>query len=171
MNRPITALTIRSAPTQITKQRENLGQLQSHGISLDFDTRPAGWLTLSGGYQHANATVTQFKSQPGLVGKWLPQVPRNTGTAQMTLHKREWGAVTISARGSGRQFDDDQNQFLLHSFFRFDVYAEHDLGNHVRFYATVENIADRAIQVGRTPLLTLGQPRVEAMGLRIFSAR
>lgn len=170
VNRPITALTLSATPTQITKQRENLGQLQSQGISLDFDTRPTAWMTLTGGYQYANATVTQFKSQPGLVGKWLPQVPRNTGTAQLTLNKRAWGTIAVSARGSGRQYDDDQNLFLLRSFFRFDVYAEHDFGSHLRLYATVENIADRPIQVGRTPVLTLGQPRVAAVGLRIFGA-
>ena len=170
VNRPITALTLAVTPTQITKQRENLGQLRSRGISLDFETKPVRWMTLTGGYQYADATVTKFKPQPNLIGKWLPQVPRNTGAAQVIVNKREWGTLALSARGSGRQFDDDRNLFLLHSFFRFDVYAEHEFGRHLKAYTSVENIADRSIEVGRTPLLTLGQPRTVAVGLRIVGA-
>jgi outer membrane receptor protein involved in Fe transport len=170
VNRPITALTLSTTPTQITNMRENLGQLRSRGISLDFETRPARWLTLTGGYQYADATVTKFKPQPQLIGKWLPQVPRSTGTAQAIFNKRQWGTLVLAARGSGQQFDDDQNTFLLHSFFRFDVYAEHEFGEHFKVYTSVENIADRAIEVGRTPLLTLGQPRTLAIGLRFVGA-
>ena len=169
-NRPITALTLSTTPTQITNMRENLGQLRSRGVSLDFETRPARWVTLTGGYQYADATVTKFKPQPQLIGKWLPQVPRSTGAAQAIFNKRQWGTLVLAARGSGRQFDDDQNTFLLHSFFRFDVYAEHEFGEHFKVYTSVENIADRAIEVGRTPLLTLGQPRTLAIGLRFVGA-
>jgi hypothetical protein len=142
--------------------------LQSQGISLDFDTRPANWLRLTGGYQYANATVTEFKPQPRLVGKWLPQVPRNTAAAQLMLNKRTLGTFVFSARASGRQYDDDQNLFLLHSFFRFDIYVEHDFGHHVQVYGLFDNITDRVIDVGRTPALTLAQPRVAAIGVRVF---
>ncbi len=170
VNRPITALTLNIAPTQITKQRENLGQLRSRGVALDVETRPARWLTVTGGYQYADAVVTKFKPQPALVGKWLPQVPRNTGTAQVIFNKRALGTLVFLARGSGRQYDDDQNLFPLHSFFRFDIYAEHEFGRHLKVYSSVENIADRAIQVGRTPVLTLGQPRAAVIGLRVTGA-
>ncbi|HWZ12003.1 MAG TPA: TonB-dependent receptor, partial [Acidobacteriaceae bacterium] len=168
VNRPITALTLSVTPTQIIKQRENLGQLQSQGVSLDFDSRPVNWLMLTGGYQYAHATVTQFKPQPALVGNWLPQVPRNTATAKLMLNKNAWGTFVFSARTSGRQFDDDQNLFLLHSFFRFDIYAEHDFGHHVQVYGMFDNITNRVIEVGRTPSLTLAQPRVAAIGVRVF---
>lgn len=166
VNRPITALTLSVTPSQITKQRENLGQLQSRGVAFDLETRAAHWLTLTGGYQYALATITKFAPQPQLVANWLPQVPRHAATAQLVLEKRSLGILAWSARASGRQFDDDQNRFLLHRFFRLDAYAEHEFGRHVRLYASVENIADRAVEVGRTPVLTLGQPRTATVGLR-----
>ena len=79
------------------------------------------------------------------------------------LNKNAWGTFVFSARTSGRQFDDDQNLFLLHSFFRFDIYAEHDFGHHVQVYGMFDNITNRVIEVGRTPSLTLAQPRVAAL--------
>lgn len=171
VNRPITALTLSITPNQITKQRENLGQLQSRGVAFDLETRPVSWLALTGGYQYALATVTKFAPQPQLVGNWLPQVPRQAATAQVVLEKRSLGTLAWSVRSSGRQFDDDQNRFLLHSFVRLDGYVEHEFGRHVRLYASVENIANRAVEVGRTPVLTLGQPRTAAIGLRFADGR
>lgn len=166
VNRPITALTLSETPTQEILQRANLGQIESRGLSLDWSTQQR-WIAVTGGYQFARATVTKFTQQPELVGKWIPQVARNMATAQVQVNRPRWGLLSLQGRLSGRQFDDDLNNFLLHSYFRLDAYASHDVGRNLQLYADGENLFDRAIEVGKTPLLTLGTPRLARFGLRL----
>ena len=164
VNRPVTALTLSTTPTSTLLQRENLGQIRSRGVSVDGSVHPEGWLEVTGGYQFARATVTRFAQEPGLVGLWIPQVPRNTGTLQVTASR--WGGLlSVQARTSGQQFDDDANTFVLHGFTRFDVYAARGFGAW-EVFGSVENLLDRSIDVGRTPVRTLGTPQLARFGVR-----
>jgi len=167
VNRPITALTLATTPTETLLRRENLGQIESRGISLDFATQPARWIQLVGGYQYANATVTKYAQEPQLVGNWIPQVARNMATAQLRLSHSKLGLLSLQARDSGRQYDDDANQYVLSGYFRLDAYGSRNIGRHLEVYASGENLFDRAIQVGKTPVLTLGTPRVGRVGLHL----
>jgi outer membrane receptor protein involved in Fe transport len=167
VNRPITALTLSVTPTTELLMRENLGRIESRGVSLDYSMQPARWIAIEGGYQYADATVTQYLQQPQLVGKWIPQVARNMATAQVRFSKPRLGLLSLQGRASGHQFDDDANQFLLHGYFRLDAYASHDFGRHVTFFASGENLFNRSIEVGKTPLLTLGTPQLARFGLKL----
>ncbi|WP_158752332.1 TonB-dependent receptor [Acidobacterium sp. S8] len=167
VNRPITALTLSSTPTSTLLQRENLGQIESRGVSVDYESHPVRWATLTGGYQFANATVTSYTQQPQLVGNWIPQVARNMATTQVRVSDRRIGVLSLQARISGRQFDDDANNYLLHSYFRLDAYGSREFGRHVELFAAGENLFDRSIEVGKTPLTTLGTPRLARFGLRL----
>jgi len=167
INRPITALTLSTTATSSLLMRENLGQIESRGVSVDYASRPASWLGIEGGYQYADATVTSNARQPNLVGNWIPQVARNMATSQVNLSRRRWGLLSVQGRISGRQFDDDANQFLLHSYFRLGAYASHDFGPHLTAFAAGDNLFDRSIEAGKTPTLTLASPRVARVGLRI----
>ncbi len=167
VDRPITALTLIVTPTSITKERENLGRIESRGLALDGEMHPWNWLTASGGYQFAIATVTQFTPDPTLVGKWIPQVARNAGTLQLRAETPRLGVFSVEGRVSGRQFDDDANAFLLRSFFALNLYAAHTFHHRYQVFASGENILDRSIQVGRTPVLTLGTPRSGRIGIDI----
>jgi outer membrane receptor protein involved in Fe transport len=167
VNRPITALTLSMTPTQTLLQRENLGQIESRGVSVDYAMQPAPWIGIDGGYQFANATVTKFVPQPALIGKCIPQVPRNMATTQVRLTRPRIGVLSMQGQIGGRQFDDDANAYLLHSYFRLDAYAEHSFGSHVVAFASGENLFDRSIEVGKTPILTLGTPQLARVGLRL----
>jgi outer membrane receptor protein involved in Fe transport len=166
VNRPITALTIATTPTAITLQRENLGQIRSRGVSLDFDAHPLRWLTATGGYQFANATVTQFKPEPALVGLWIPQVAHNTAVAQLQASHPGLGLFRFEGRVSGHQFDDDANAYRLSGFFELNGYASHCFSHGLELYADSQNMLNRTIQAGRTPILTLATPRVGTIGVR-----
>ncbi len=72
--------------------------------------------------------------------------------------------MSLQGRISGHQFDDDANTYLLHGYFRLDAYLSHDFGSHLQFFTSGENLLNRQIEVGRTPTLTLGTPRVERIG-------
>jgi outer membrane receptor protein involved in Fe transport len=177
VNRPITALTINDQVSPIQLMRENLGQIESRGVSADFELKPLRWMTMQGGYQHADATVTQYTSATSLlaggvipaslVGNWIPQVAHNMGTLQLRGYRKELGTLSLQGKISGRQFDDDANLYLLHGYFKLDAYAGREFGRHLELFTSAENLLNRNIEVGRTPSLTLGSPRVVRGGLRL----
>lgn len=167
VNRPITALTISQTSSSVTKQRANLGQIRSRGVSMEGEYKLVRGVTLSAGYQFAEATVTRFDNDPSLIGKWIPEVARHAVTAQVRTEKKRIGSLTLLARNSGRVYDDASNVNLLHGFFRLDGNLEHTIGSHTSLYISAQNILDRAIDAGRTPVLTLATPRVIAGGLRV----
>ena len=166
VNRPITTLTVSTTPTSQTLIRANLGQIESRGVSLDYSARPARWISVDGGYQYADATVTKFQQQPNLVGNWIPEVAHNMATAQVGFTQRRLGFLSFQGRVSGHQFDDTANDYYIPGYFRLDVYAAHEFRHNISLFGSGENLFDRAIIVGKTPLPTLGTPRVARFGLR-----
>jgi outer membrane receptor protein involved in Fe transport len=164
VNRPIVAVTLK--PNQL--MRENLGQIESKGLSLDYELAPLRWLAVDGGYQYAHATVTHGGSD---VGNWIPEVARNLATMNVRAFRPRFGALNLQGRLSGRQYDDDANANLLHGFFRMDAYASHAFGKRFEVFGAGENLLNRQIEVGKTPTTTLGMPRVGRAGLVIRFGR
>jgi outer membrane receptor protein involved in Fe transport len=164
INRPISAVTVNPNSSPILLQRENLGQIESRGVSLDFELAPRSWLIADGGYQYAHATVTRGTAD---LGNWIPEVARNMATLNLRASRQRLGTLSLQSRLSGRQFDDDANVYLLHGYFRLDTYAEHDFGERITIFAAGENLLDRTIEVAKTPTTTLGMPRVARAGFTI----
>jgi outer membrane receptor protein involved in Fe transport len=164
VNRPIVAVTTNPTSSPILLKRENLGQIESKGISLDYELAPLRWLAIDGGYQFAHATVTHGGSD---LGNWIPEVARNLATMNVRAFRPTLGTLNLQGRLSGRQYDDDANNFLLAGFFRLDTYASHDFGKRLQVFAAGENVLNRQIEVGKTPTTTLGTPRVGRAGLMI----
>ncbi|MGD0912526.1 MAG: TonB-dependent receptor [Terracidiphilus sp.] len=165
VNRPITALTTNPNSSPILLKRENLGQIESRGVSLDYDLAPLHWLSVDGGYQYAHATVSRGAED---YGKWIPEVARNLATLNVRASEARLGTLSLQSRLSGRMYDDDANAFLLHGYFRLDAYASHSFGNRLEVFAAGENLFDRSIQVSETPTTTLGQPRVARAGFQVM---
>jgi|HubBroStandDraft_1064217.scaffolds.fasta_scaffold02130_2 outer membrane receptor protein involved in Fe transport len=164
VNRPIVALTKNPNSSPILLMRENLGQIESRGVSLDYEIAPVHWLSVDGGYQYAHATVSRGAQD---YGKWIPEVARDMATLNMRAGAPRFGTLSLQGRMSGRMFDDDANAFLLHGYFRMDAYASHSFGGRLEVFAAGENLLDRAIQVSETPTTTLGQPRVARAGFQV----
>ena len=74
--------------------------------------------------------------------------------------------MTLSARNSGRAFDDSLNTFVLHSYFELDVYGERQLGRGFTAFVSAQNLLDRRADVSRTPVLTQGIPFIAQGGIR-----
>lgn len=166
VNRPVAAVTLSSTPTSTLLMRKNLGQLTSKGLTAEWELRPAGWMSVIGGYQLAFSTVTKFQADPALVGKWTAQVPRNMATVQMRFSSEKIGVFSVSLRTSGHQFDDSANKFRLAGYGQVDLYGEHSFGERWRIYLQVQNLLNQPVEAGRTPLLTLGSPLTVTGGLR-----
>lgn len=164
VNRPIAALTTNPNSSPILLMRQNLGQIESRGISLDYEVNPLHWLAVDGGYQYAHATVSRGAQD---YGKWIPEVARNLATLNVRAANARLGTLSLQSRLSGRMYDDDANTFLLHGYFRLDAYASRRLRNRLDFFAAGENLFDRAVQISETPSTTLGQPRVARLGVTL----
>jgi len=168
VNRPITAVTINSQSSPILLMRENLGQIESKGVSADFELTPLRWLAVDGGYQYAHAMVTKGAQD---LGNWIPEVPHNLGSLNVRASRPRLGLLNLQGRLSGRQYDDDANAYLLHGYFRLDAYASHDFGKRFEVFAAGENLLDRQIEEGKTPTTTLAMPRVARAGLAVRIGR
>lgn len=167
VNRPVAAITLISTPTSTLLKRENLGQLTSKGLTLEWELQPAAVLSVTGGYQLAFSTVTKFQADSSLAGKWVPQVPRNSASLQVRFEKERIGTLAMDLRTSGRQFDDSANQFMLNGYAQLDLYAARSFGEKWQLYTSVQNLLDQPMQAGRTPILTLGSPRIVTLGVRL----
>jgi outer membrane receptor protein involved in Fe transport len=164
VNRPITAVTINATSSPILLTRENLGQIESKGVSLDFELAPRRWLAVDGGYQYADATVMQGNQD---LGNWIPEVARNLATMNVRAYRPRLGTLNLQGRLSGHQYDDAANQYLLHGYFRLDAYASHDFGKRFELFTAGENLLNRQIEDSKTPTTTLGIPRVARAGFLI----
>ena len=160
INGAISAVTI--APNKL--KRENLGQIESRGVSLDFEVAPLRWMQLDGGYQYAHATVTRGTTD---LGNWIPEVARNLATFNARAFRPRIGTLSLQSRISGRQFDDDANGFLLHGYFRVDAYGSHQFGSRLELFAAGENLFDRSIEVAKTPTTTLATRRTARAGFNV----
>jgi outer membrane receptor protein involved in Fe transport len=165
INRPVSAVLISSTATSILEKRENLGQIVSQGTELHLDLAPTHAISATLGYQYAHAIVTQFSAQPSLVGNWIPEVPRQSFTAQLRAARPRLGQLTLAARASGHAWDDSANTYLLHAFFQLNLAAHHDFGRHVTASAILTNLLNQRPDVARTPILTLGSPILAQGGL------
>ena len=164
VNRPIVAVTVNPTSSPILLARQNLGQIESRGIALDFELAPRSWLAVNGGYQFAHATVSRGSQD---LGNWIPEVARNMATLNLRAFKPKLGALSLQSRLSGRQFDDDANAFMLHGYFRLDAYASHNFGKRIELFAAAENLLDRQIEVSKTPTTTLATPRTARIGFQV----
>jgi outer membrane receptor protein involved in Fe transport len=167
VNRPIAAVTLSSTPTSTLLMRENLGQLTSKGLTAEWELRPVNFMTLTGGYQFAVSTVTKFQVQPALVGNWTPQVPRNSASLQIRFEWERLGVFGVDLRTSGQQFDDSANLYRLAGYAQMNLYAEHAFGRRWQVYGSVMDLLNQPVEAGRTPILTLGMPRIVLVGVRL----
>jgi outer membrane receptor protein involved in Fe transport len=173
VNRPIVAVTTCATCSPILLMRRNLGQIESRGISLDYELAPRPWLAVDGGYQYAHAVVSRGTQD---LGNWIPEVARNLATLNLRASRPSIGTISLQSRLSGRQFDDDANAYLLHGYFRLDAYASHNFakrtfGSQIELFAAGENLFNRSIEVSKTPTTTLGQPRTARAGFLVHLGR
>ncbi len=162
---PVANVTLRSTPTLITRQRQNLGRTRSQGIEWEF---AGSWRVFgfNAGYAFTDAKVTDFAAAPELEGNQVAQVPRHQWTVQGQAKVKGFSA-SMQARYGGEQFEDDLNSLILTSYFVLDARLARRIGKGVEAFASVENLTNSRYPVGLTPIETLGAPRILRFGLRL----
>lgn len=168
---PVSNFTLTVTPTLITRERRNLGRTRSRGIEVESDFRIARHWQMTAGYLYSDATFRRAPQDMRLEGLWIPQVPRHQFTLQTSYSNPRYVNAAIQFRASGRQFDDDRNQFALDSFALVDLFVSRELGGRVELFLAVQNLLDETYVVGRTPIQTIGAPRLARGGVRLRLGR
>jgi outer membrane receptor protein involved in Fe transport len=117
------------------------------------------WLHWSAdaGYQYADARLA--------TGHRTPEVPKNTGTAQLTFSAKST-LISGAVRAFSLVFDDDLNQFLLPGYATLNLTAQQRLTKSLSAVASFENLLDQTYLVALTPNPNVGGPRLWRVGLR-----
>ncbi len=162
-----------------TLQRQNLGRTKITGLQNDVEYRFASYWRISAGYLFNQAKVEEFAASPGVVGKFLPQVPKHRGSLQVGYANPRWVNVGLGIQFLGRQFDDDLNARIvpgetepgLPGYTIIDVTASRAVTRNFDVFVGVQNLADEQYIVGTLPT-TIGSPRLVHAGVRVrFAGR
>jgi outer membrane receptor protein involved in Fe transport len=164
---PISNFTLSVTPALITRQRRNLGRTRSLGIETESEIRISNFWSLTAGYLFAGATVLRAPQDPGLEGLWIPQVPRHQFTLQTLYSRPKQVTAAIQFRATSKQFDDDQNRLPLGSFAVIDAMVSRPINRYLELFGAVQNLLNERYAVGRTPIETLGMPRMVRGGVRV----
>jgi outer membrane receptor protein involved in Fe transport len=162
----ITNVTLAQGGGQILRQRRNAGTIRARGLEAEAEWRPAGWATLVGSAALTGSRFVQ-SDEPGLTGKRVSQVPRwqTVVSARVTRGRT---IASVDWRSTGAQFDDDQNAFKLRRASVMDLFLGRSLPRGLQPFVAAENVFDAEVDVGRTPVRTIGTPRSVRVGLRIL---
>lgn len=150
--------TVSSTPTAIVRERTN-GEARTIGSELELEWRATGGVSLTTAWAFNNAVFTEGE----LDGRRVPQVPRGSGSIGARVLYGHFTAAG-SIRIIGMQFDDDRNDFRLEEGSLTDVRAGWRLSRNLELFGAIENTFDHEIDTGRTPIRTVGGPRITRGG-------
>jgi outer membrane receptor protein involved in Fe transport len=153
--------TVSFSQTAIVRERAN-GDARAVGSELELEWRASRMLVLTTAWALSDSKFTSGE----LDGKRTPQVPRVGGSIGVRANV---GAVSaaVSVRVIGAQFDDDINTLNLGKASLVDGRAGWRFSRRLELFAAVENALDREVDTGKTPLRTIGAPRMARAGMTI----
>lgn len=166
VSNPVVSITLTTTPSLITRQRQNVGRTRSRGIELDAEFAPRENLRFSASYLLVDARVADFPANTSLVGKRLPQVPKQQLDFQTFYRPTSKISLSLQARFSTASFEDDLNTLQLRPFATFDAFASYRVKKGLEIFASAENIFDNRYDIGLTPNRTVAAPRFARIGLR-----
>ena len=166
MDNSVGNITLSTTPTLITRQRQNLGTVRVRGFELQAETRVSRSLNLQAGYQFTSAVITDFVSDPTLIGLRTPQVPRNAFTFAATYDNPRVVTLSLQGRAIGNEFDDDRNQFALEPYFTLGLYISRQLKSGLSIFAASENLTNSRYAIARTPVTSIAEPITARVGIR-----
>jgi outer membrane receptor protein involved in Fe transport len=171
---PVANLTVSQSGAIVTVKRANLGRTRIRGFQTDFEYRVGAMWRFSGAYLRGESTITENDSNPDLVGKFLPQVPKNRGSLLAAYTNPRLVNVTLSVLATGVQFDDDQNirgvpgQTIigLPGYTVVGLSVSRQIDKSVEVFFGAQNLFNARYYVGTLPTL-IGSPRLINGGLRL----
>ncbi len=167
---PILNVTVGTTPAggQL-RQRRNIEETRVVGWESELSVRPSNEWSAFLRYALTDARVRRADDQPALIGKRLAQVPRHVITMGTTHQWWERGPeITLQARWTDAQFEDDLNQRGLSSYPLVDLSLQQRINDRCSFFLAAENLLNRRYPDGITGngLITEGRPRSYQAGIR-----
>jgi outer membrane receptor protein involved in Fe transport len=162
----IANVTLSVTPVLTTRQRQNAARVRSQGVELEADWRPTPQWSVSGQLTATSAVFTGGAA--GLDGLDVPQVPNYQGSLSVRFTDPRYVTATLQTRLIGRQFEDDRNTLVLDDAAVVDIFASRAIATRLHVFVGVENLFDTVVEVGRTPILSVGLPRTAHGGVRVF---
>ena len=172
-------------------QKQNLGRTRIEGVQADFEYLLNSDWRVNAAYIYEEATVTDGGTNAALVGKFLPQVPKNRGSLQIAYTNAKFANVSLGVQWVGRQFNDDLNvQFIppgtldaagydavtcvatdtstcgLPGYASVDLVASREISSNMQAFIGAQNLLDK-VYFAQTNPSTVGTPRLVSFGLRI----
>ena len=171
---PVSNVTVSVNGTNVTQQRQNLGRTRIRGLQNDAELRLGNSWRFTGGYLYEHAKVTEFATNPLLIGNDLPQVPRHRGSVQVVYANPRVATIAVALQALGRQFDDDLNVRTvpgldepgLPGYALLSITASRALSRSVDAFFGLQNAFDEEYFVGTLPT-TVGSPRLVTAGIRV----
>jgi outer membrane receptor protein involved in Fe transport len=159
-------VTVATAPGLVTRQRRNVAGVRSRGLEAEAEWVVTARGVLTAGYALTDARVRSFPEDPTLEGRRVPQVPRHQVTLQARYAVLRW-RLGLQARWTSAAWEDDRNQLELDPALQVDLFAARGVGSGLEVFAAAENLLDARIVVARTPVPSLGAPRLLRAGVRL----
>ncbi|MEO6193803.1 MAG: TonB-dependent receptor, partial [Thermoanaerobaculia bacterium] len=151
-------VTLSSTPQLITRQRRNLDRVNADGLEAELRLRPLPRWELQASYLYTDSRVER-------TGLRVPQVPRNQGSLGIAFAGPV--AVLLQGRWAGEQFDDDLNQLPLRRYVVADLSLRRPIGDRLDVFLSAENLFDAEVVTARSPIETLGAPRLIQLGIKV----
>jgi outer membrane receptor protein involved in Fe transport len=161
----ITNVTLSTTPQLIVRQRQNAAEALTRGIDVSWDRHLTANLRGELGYLFSDSRFsTRLR---------IPQVPRHSGSAQLT-YARRGTLLSAGLRSFSHQFEDDLNRFLMGGFATLQIAARQEITSGLSAQLAIDNLLGRQYPVGVTapaaaglaPLYAIGAPRLWRAGLR-----
>ncbi len=127
----------------VYRQRQNVTAIDSRGLELDATFARGSWRAAVS-YALTDARIRADGTAAALDGKRPAQVARHSGSASLGW-SRDRVSLDATARLSGRQFEDDNNDRRLPSALTFDGVARFALTDRVSLEVRAENIFDKPV--------------------------
>jgi outer membrane receptor protein involved in Fe transport len=183
---PISNVTITAGTLA---QKQNLGKTRIRGVETDVEYVLARDWRVSGAYIYEVGKVTDGGANVALVGKYIPQVPKNRGSIDVTYSNARFARVSLGVQFVGHQFDDDVNTRGIPSegckplgtvslncigigtpglpgYNSVDLSVSRTLLSNLDAFFGIQNLADTVYYVQTNPS-TVGTPRLVTGGLRV----
>ncbi|HYE44450.1 MAG TPA: TonB-dependent siderophore receptor [Caulobacter sp.] len=127
-----------------------IGELKVRGIEGEVSARPAEPWTVVASYAYTDTEITRH-STPGLVGNWMPGVPRHQASlwTSWRFSRGTLGGLTVGGGvfHASRQAATTSNSFFLPAYVRIDVNAAYAIGERWEIRANIDNLTDEKIYI------------------------
>jgi len=147
-------------------QPRNIGTSKSQGVEFIGTFALAKNLSLDLGYAFNDSVVTDNPANPSIVGKQLPDVPRNAGSLALAWAAPFGLSTLFRGRAQSQRYGDDANLLAMDSHAIFDLFVSYPVTKALEVFVSGENLFDyqyvSEVNIGRR----LGQPQAFFVGLR-----